>query len=250
MSNWFETWFRDDAYLALYGHRDRDEARNCVELIVRTAALLPPSEVLDLASGPGRHAIELALLGFSVTAVDLSPTLLEHSLREAEEEGVSITAIESDMRAISFTEQFDLAVQLFTSFGYFDDADDDDLVLRLVRRSLKPGGWYALDLINTRRLHQKLVAESKRSEDGLDIVERRRIENGRVIKDIDIISPDGVRQSFHESVRLFSPGEIDGMLRRAGFEPTYWFGDYHGTKFNSDSSDRMLILSRTAETPS
>lgn len=246
MSRWFETWFRNEAYLALYGHRDRNEARSCIELIVRAAAITPPAEVLDLASGPGRHAIELALRGFTVTAVDLSPTLLEHSLHKAEEEGVTLTAIEADMRHIPFVDMFDLAVQLFTSFGYFDDPADDDLVLRLVRRSLNDGGCYALDLINTRRLHEKLVAESRRSQDGLDITERRHIKNGRVNKDIAITSSDGTRQTFHESVRLFSPEEIEGMLRAAGFIPSHWFGDYHGNPYDQETSDRMMILSRTA----
>ncbi len=247
MTTWFETWFRDEAYLALYGHRDRDEARRCVELIVRAASVVPPAAVLDLASGPGRHAIELALRGFSVTAVDLSPMLLEHSLREADQQGVSFTAVESDMRAISFVDEFDLAVQLFTSFSYFDDPADDDLVLQLVRRSLRENGVYALDLINTRRLHEKLVAESSRVEDGLEIYERRQITNGRVNKDIDIVSPDGGRQHFHESVRLFSPDEIDAMLRAAGFLPTAWFGDYNGSPYDPETSDRMLIVSQTGD---
>lgn len=267
-SDWFEEWFASDYYLKLYSHRDTDEADACIDLILRATGFTEPQQgrrrrALDLASGPGRHAIALARRGFDVTAVDLSPTLLRHAQHEAEEAGVAVDFIESDMRDIEFDGEFDLGVQLFTSFGYFDDEDDDMLVLRHVRTSLRDGGYYALDLINEQHLRRNLVSQSTRSFDGILALEERWIEAGRVNK--RIVIPGSRRGSsehgahvadepgaspvndvrFTETVRLFAPATIERMLRDAGLVPTSWFGDYDGSSYDATDSTRMIVVCRT-----
>jgi SAM-dependent methyltransferase len=248
-ASWFEDWFASPYYVKLYSHRDHAEAAACADLIVSAVDLGRrdgrPVTVLDLASGPGRHAIAFAERGFAVTAVDLSPTLLAFAQEEAEAAGVAIDLARYDMREIPFVDRFDLAVQLFTSFGYFESQEEDELVLRRVRRALREGGYYALDIINESSLRRTLVPRSTREVDGITVVEERRIENRRVIKEISI-DGHGHALHYHESVRLYSPDEIDGMLRRSGFEPVRWFGGYRGEPFDPERSQRMLVISRTA----
>ncbi len=245
--DWFEEWFRSDFYLKLYSHRNQQEAESCIDLILRSVGMdsvsVPRHTALDLAAGPGRHAIVLAERGFDVTAADLSPTLLSVAEREAREAGVAIRFLRSDMRTIEFRQEFDLVIQLFTSFGYFQERSDDALVLQRVRTALRDRGYYALDLINEHRLRTTLVPENNRTFGELTVREERRIVDGRVEKTITIPHPDGERQ-FMESVRLYTPETIGGMLREAGLEPIGWFGDYHGKLYDRETSDRMLIISR------
>lgn len=251
--DWFEEWFRSDFYLKLYSHRDQEEAQACVDLILTATGLHPgtdsPMQALDLAAGPGRHAIVLAQRGFNVTAVDLSPTLLGVAERGAHEAGVTIEFVRSDMREIDFTDRFDLVLQLFTSFGYFEDRSDDALVLQRVRGAIRDGGYYALDLINEQHLRRTLVRENLRALGNLMVREERRITEGRIEKTITIPHGDGRRQ-FMESVRLYSPETIDCMLRSAGFEPALWFGDYSGAPYDPETSERMLVISRATGNPS
>ncbi|MBC8144962.1 MAG: class I SAM-dependent methyltransferase [bacterium] len=251
-SEWFADWFASDYYLKLYSHRDHDEAEECIDLILRATGFdrgrwhsdgARSPRALDLATGPARHAIALARRGFVVTAVDLSPTLLNHARAEAERAGVSITFIESDMRAIEFSGEFDLGVQLFSSFGYFDNDEDDMLVLRHMHNSLHAGGHYALDLMNERWLEKNLVKHSERSFEDIEVIEDRWIADGRVVKRITIPT-DAKTMEFTESVRLFAPDVIEKMLRDAGLVPEKWFGDYDGTPYDSDGSKRMIIISR------
>jgi SAM-dependent methyltransferase len=246
--DWFEEWFRSDFYLKLYSHRDHEEAEACVDLILRSVGLHSTPEErlrgLDLACGPGRHAVALAERGVAVTAVDLSPTLLAYAESEAREAGADIRFIRSDMRAIAFENEFHLALQLFTSFGYFADRTDDALVLERVRAALRDGGYYALDLINERRLRETLVPQSLRHLDGLVVREERRIIDERVEKHIIIPGADGRLHEFVESVRLYSPETIEGMLYDAGLAPVHWFGDYEGNRFDPETSERMLVISR------
>jgi SAM-dependent methyltransferase len=249
--SWFKEWFASDYYVKLYVHRDRAEAEACIDLIVDSIDLPddahPRPRALDVASGPGRHAITLAGRGFDVTAVDLSPTLIAYAAQTARSEGATGIDFElHDMRELPYHDEFDLAVQLFTSFGYFESHAEDELVLRRVRSALRDGGYYALDLINERRLHQTLVPRSVRRLEDIEVIEERRIEGDRVIKEITIRGEDGREHHYAESVRLFSPEQIDRMLRAAGFVPEQWFGDYHGADYDADTSDRMLIISRAA----
>lgn len=247
-AEWFEEWFRSDFYMKLYSHRDVEEAEACVDLILGSTGLSAPRSepvaALDLACGPGRHAMVLAERGCRVTAVDLSPTLLAYAESQARREGLPIRFIRSDMREIAFDREFDLVLQLFTSFGYFDEHSDDARVLSRVRASLHSGGYYALDLINELHLRRALVPTSIKSLDGLEVREERRIADGRVEKRITIPRAGGGTREFIESVQLYSPETIEGMLYDAGLSPVHWFGDYDGTPYDPERSERMLVISQ------
>src|SRR6266404_5708320 len=96
--------------------------------------------VMDLCCGPARHSIAFAQRGFEVTGVDRSPFLLDRARDRASEAAVLVEFVMEDMRRFRRPAAFDLACNLFTSFGYFDHEDEDLQVLRNVHESLKPGG--------------------------------------------------------------------------------------------------------------
>ena len=116
MTEWFEQWFGEE-YHALYPHRDDEDARRAVALIRRVVTWGPQDRILDLACGPGRHAAELERLGGQVVGFDLSRAMLRRA-----RERTRAALIRGDMRALPFRDgSFALAVNLFTSFGYFLD---------------------------------------------------------------------------------------------------------------------------------
>ena len=244
---WFTEWFNHPLYLRVYSHRDEAEARTCLETIIHKTGLenLTPSDVrvMDIACGAGRHALEFARLGFTTTANDLSPFLLECTRSQAERENISIECTRQDMRHISVENTYDLVVQLFSSFGYFKTKKEDLQVLRNVNRALKKDGRYILDLINPVYLKKNLNPSSSRTIDDLIVSEQRRIEADRVIKQITIRSPDD-SITFEESVRLYRVEIIGDMLASAGFEIKEIFGDYEGSAFDEQTSPRLLLFAR------
>ncbi|MEI8032524.1 MAG: class I SAM-dependent methyltransferase [Chlorobiaceae bacterium] len=246
---WFEEWFNHPFYLQVYSHRDHDEAAACIQTIISLTGLnvsvSSPRSALDIACGAGRHALELARLGCTVTANDLSPFLLEEARREADALGLSLTFTCHDMRAVFYQERFDLVVQLFTSFGYFEDRNDDRLVLQNAHAALKKGGWYALDLINPDHLLRNLVARSERTSGDLRVLEERTIQGDRVRKSITIASPSGEEVAFTESVRIYGKEEILEMLADAGFTVKTIAGNYKGEPFTSKSPRMMLICRKS-----
>lgn len=244
---WFAEWFNHPLYLRVYSHRDEAEARTCLETIIHKTGLenLTPSDirVMDIACGAGRHALEFARLGFTTTANDLSPFLLECTRSQAARENISIECTRQDMRHISVENTYDLVVQLFSSFGYFKTKKEDLQVLRNVHRALKKDGRYILDLINPVYLKKNLNPSSSRTIDDLVVSEQRRIEADRVIKQITIRSPDD-SVTFEESVRLYRIEIIGDMLASAGFEIKEIFGDYEGSAFDEQTSPRLLLFAR------
>jgi len=234
VSDWFESWFGEE-YVALYPHRNAAEAERAVELIERT---IPAgvSRVLDLACGAGRHARVLAT-HWPTIGLDLSPVLLRLARVEAPE----ALFVRGDMRVLPFrTGAFDLVVNLFTSFGYFDDDSSHERVVTEVARVTRPGGTFVLDFLNTDRIRQTLVPYDEREIAGQVVEQRREIsDDGRfVIKRICIRNEN---REYTERVRLFERQELTRMFESSGFTVAHAFGNYDGSPA-SPQAPRVILF--------
>jgi 2-polyprenyl-3-methyl-5-hydroxy-6-metoxy-1,4-benzoquinol methylase len=244
---WFEDWFNNPLYLKVYSHRDDAEATLCVETILGITGFDKASQavsVLDIACGAGRHAFAFARKGLSVSANDLSGFLLETAESEARKEGISIAFSGCDMRTIRLDRRFDLVVQLFSSFGYFETEQEDREVIRNVSTMLGPEGWYVLDLINPAWLRRQFMPRSEKTTGSLSIIEERTLTADKVVKKIVIREAGRDDISFTESVKLFTPESITKLLESEGFAVERVAGDYRGSLYDKDSSPRILIFSR------
>jgi len=236
---WYRDWFGEE-YLALYPHRNEIEARDGVDLALRACGR-PEGLVLDLASGAGRHLLEFERRGIEAVGLDLSRTLLG----EARTNG-SPRLVEADMRDLPFGNgAFEMVVNFFTSFGYFAKPEDDQRVLAEIRRVLRRGGCFMLDFLNAERVRATLVDRDERTlDDRLVVQERRLEENGKVVvKEIRILGPSGEQpqNTFFERVRLYTPQELEAMLRRAGLKPEQTYGDYSGATACPDCPRHILL---------
>ena len=123
--SWYKEWFNSEYYLKVYSHRNQTEAERLVELIAKFWNLKANSSVLDMACGAGRHALIFAKFGYKVTAVDLSQRLISEAKKNAEQESIEIEFVISDILDFEFSKKFDLAVNLFTSIGYFEKDNEN-----------------------------------------------------------------------------------------------------------------------------
>ena len=125
-----ESVFEVEDYLFAYRDDLTDERSEAeVATLVQLLELHSPMKILDLACGFGRHANHLAALGHSVTGVDSMPGFLEIARQQAAGMGVQVDYHQGDMRQVSFQDEFDRVLLLFTSFGYFED-EENELVLK------------------------------------------------------------------------------------------------------------------------
>ncbi|HLQ58632.1 MAG TPA: methyltransferase domain-containing protein [Gemmatimonadales bacterium] len=246
MTEWFEQWFGEE-YHALYPHRDDEDARRAVALIQSVISWRPGDRILDLACGPGRHAAELERLGGHVVGFDLSRAMLRRA-----RDRMGARLVRGDMRALPFRDgSFALAVNLFTSFGYFLDDAEHRLVVRQVAAALAPGGHFVLDYLNAEQVRRTiLLSEQAQRRAGGGTSERRsgprvvrRIDaDGRfVIKEIEL---RGRARSFQERVRLYSADDLEALLAGAGLRVVARFGDYDAGAPGPNAPRVILVAAR------
>lgn len=228
--NWYETAFRKE-YLDLYYRRDEESAKGEAAFAASAMGLPKGARVLDVGCGAGRHARALRALGQRPVGVDLSRDLLA----EARE----IARVRADMRALPFDGGFDAATSFFTSFGYFDEADNR-AVLRAIAAALRPGGVFLLDFLNATAVLAHLVPESEEVRNGRTYRIRRRIEGGRVLKEV-LVQDEGLTMRYEESVRLYLHNDLVTMLRAAGLNPVASYGDFDGSDYTTDAPRCILV---------
>jgi SAM-dependent methyltransferase len=233
-----DAWFRvafGAHYRALYAARDDASAEREAAFAAQAVGARAGARWLDAACGDGRHAAALHRAGFRVTAFDLSADLLQ----VARSRGLP-RVVRADLRRPPFASAaFDVVGLFFTSFGYFDDATNLD-VLRRLRALLIPGGRLLLDLPDVERLRATLVPESCATNELGRCVSRRRIAGDRVEKEV-VIEPvaSGLPPiRYVESVRLYAREEIYDLYRAVGFRAVAEYGDFRGSP--PRSSDRAI----------
>lgn len=237
---WYQQWFGEE-YLQIYPHRDQGEARRAVALVLDHAPVAEGGRVLDVACGAGRHLKALHQRGLNAFGLDLSLPLLKRARAQGRQ------VVRGDMRVLPFaSEAFRLVTNFFTSFGYFQDTEDDQRVLGEVRRVLRSGGFFAFDFLNAERVRSELRERDEHEVDGKRVVQfRSLIEAGHVVeKKIEIHDPaDRVPRTFYERVRLYSIDELEAMLTRAGLHVNHAFGDYGGGP-PSAAAPRAILIGR------
>ncbi len=246
MSDWHQMLF-DDRYLRFYPEVfDLDAARREAEFIDRALALPAKASVLDLGCGFGRHSVPLAALGYRVTGLDASSSMLSAARRLAAEQRVEVNWIEQDMRELSGLGPFNACVCLYTVFGYFDDATNE-AVLRAVADLLAPNGPFLLDVSNPLSLISQGPHESWREGPFGLRLERSAYDaiTGRVIADRLLITPDGKREELpRSSVRLYTPSELRRLLERVGFQVEAAYGALDDAPLEPLRSPKIVYLAR------
>jgi SAM-dependent methyltransferase len=238
---WYEQSFQED-YLLIYKHRNIQNAEVEVRAMSDILQLPLKAKVLDLCCGSGRHAFILHQLGYDVTGVDLSETLLKAA--QSADSAKSIRWVRGDMRSIPLEESFDAIFNLFTSFGYFATDDENIQVLEEIHRLLKADGQFIIDFLNPAYVAAHLIAYSKRQEEGIIIEEFREISSSFVMKRIELTPEQGAKRTYHEQVKLYSLKQFESMFASAGLKLESVYGGYDGTEYREQHSPRLIMVGR------
>ncbi len=240
MTEWYTEWFGEE-YLALYAHRDSEDAQQLISLLRRVLPWERTWRVLDVGCGPGRHAEVLAHPGERPpVGVDLSMTLLRRAQQVS-----NGPLVQADMRLLPLRAgAFDLTVNLFTSFGYFQNDGEHVVALREMIHTVRPGGWFVLDYLNPAAVKEGLVEDETTSMNGEDVRIQRSLGPGEahVIKTFRLANGN----QFMERVRLFTVPDLETMITEAGAVVRHHFGDYLGSAPDRASPRSLLLAERTS----
>lgn len=241
--DWFASAF-DALYPVIYAHRTVEAATEESAFAIEQLRLCDSCSVLDLCCGNGRHMVHLLRHTPHVVGLDYSAALLGFARSHL---GSTGRLLRGDMRAIPFHQSFDAVANFFTSFGYFQDDEENVSVARGIALALKPGGRFFMDYLNPQYVRENLEPASRRRADQYEIEERRWIddETERVNK-VTEVRLDGVLiNRSSESVRLYTPDRLHTLLSTAGLSVENTYGDYCGAPVQPDKPRQIIVGTRS-----
>lgn len=245
-----EGTFGDD-YLYFY-RADLTPERNDREadVIWRLLALQKQAIVLDLGCGHGRMSVELAKRGAVVTGLDSSKRFLRLARQATTAAGLHVDYIEGDMRALPWSGKFDAVFIWFTTFGYFDDHDNEQ-VIRQVWKALKPGGRLLIEQIHRNGLLRQGLPQNfvvQRNDDlMIDHVDYDALSERS--KTERVVMRDGQVRRTQFSVRLYGFAELKHLLHAAGFQSVQGFGR-DGEPLTTYNHRLITLATKSAGSPS
>lgn len=235
--NWYTSWFDTPYYHILYKNRDYKEAGIFMKNLTSFLNLHENDEVLDLACGKGRHAKYLNELGFNVTGVDLSPKSIAFAKQY---ENSSLHFKEHDM-CVPYPKKFDAVFNLFTSFGYFENEEDNLRTIKAIKAELKPNGFAVIDFLNAEYVKRNLVLSETKTIDNITFHINRSIVDGYIIKNIRF-QYEHEDFSFQERVKAITLLDFQNCFKEAELNLLHCFGDYQLNNFDEETSQRLILI--------
>lgn len=218
------------------------DAKDDIEKVIELTGIKPEGHILDLCCGIGRHSHELARRGFRVTGVDRTATYLGKARKTAEEEKLDIEFLQGDMREFIRPGAFDGVINMYTSFTYFEDPEEDKKVIENAFSSLKPGGVLVVQTHGKETL-AKIFNErnwEEYKEQGVIVLQERTVSNNwNWMENRWILLKGNERIENRVSHRVYAGSEMVRLLERCGFSRVVLYGDLDGRPY--DQNARMLI---------
>ena len=238
MDSWYKKWFDTPYYHILYKNRNFDEAGGFLDSIIKFLNVEPDAKILDLACGKGRHAIYLNKKGFDVTGIDLSEKNINNLNHRKSD---TLRFHRKDMRESVQKDHFDLILNLFTSFGYFESDDDNQSVIDNIDYNLKPGGIAVIDFMNSNGVISMLPVREMKVIDDIEFDIYKYLENGMVKKRITFHDL-GSNYEYEEEVKAYGLNDFANFINNSGMEIRNVFGDYKLNPYDENKSDRLIIV--------
>lgn len=234
---WFSEWFNTHYYHILYKNRNNDEAKNFIQNLVSFLKLPKTHSILDLACGKGRHSIFLNSLGYPVIGADLSKNSIDYANQFANNK---LKFIVQDMRK-PFDIKVDAVFNMFTSFGYFDDDNDDIKVLQNIEACLNEHGVAVVDYMNVNKVIKNLVTAEVVTRDDINFNIKRHVTDGFITKEINL-NENGEELNFQERVKAIDLDKFQHYCKQANLKIKHIFGDYNLSDFDVSTSDRLILI--------
>ncbi|MEH6762857.1 class I SAM-dependent methyltransferase [Aequorivita antarctica] len=235
--NWYASWFNTPYYHILYKDRNHREAALFMNALTNYLNLNKGDTILDLACGRGRHAKYLYKQGFDVTGIDLSEDSIEYA-KQYEKPRLSFEV--HDM-CLPYPKKFDTVLNLFTSFGYFENEIDNLRTIKAINAELKPSAYAVIDFLNAELAIKKLIPSEKKKIGDIVFNIEKYVEKGYIVKNIRF-TDGGTDYHYVERVRALTLEDFESYFKEAGITLKKVFGDYKLNDFNRNTSERLILI--------
>lgn len=242
-----KSWYNQDKFWELFEpvlFNEQRQANTKVEIedVSNLLMIKKGERILDLCCGTGRHCLELARQGFDVVGVDRTASFIEKAKQNAQKGNLAVDFVVGDMKEFCKPNSFDIVMNLFGSFGYFEDVNDDRQVVRNMYATLRPGGRFLIETMG-KEIAAREFRERNWSEhgDAFILAERKPIQNWSRIHTRWIIIKGSQRLEHTVSVRSYSAVELSSLLSDQGFVNVRVYGDLGGRDYDHEAK-RLVVI--------
>ena len=227
----------------LFSEKRIDAAREQVEKIIELLKIKRNHHVLDLCCGVGRHTLEFARRGYRVTGVDRTERYLRTARKNTKNENLNIGFVKCDMRRYRKPDTYDIAINYFTSFGYFDNPKDDIKVLKNIFLSLRQNGKLLIDIMGKEILARifKPSGWYRFGKNAIILEERFVRDDWSWMENHWILIKKGKKKEFTVTHRIYSAKELKDLFGQAGFGRVKAFGHLDGSPYDHESK-RLIVV--------
>jgi len=242
---WWETFYDENLADMLLEQTSAAEIDSAADFLIKQLNLQPGATVLDQCCGSGRLTWELARRGYAMRGMDLIPAYIERAGRRESTSGTAPLFEVADAFGFKADPPCDAVFNWWTSFGYADSDDTNQIMLLRAWESLRAGGCYALDFMNVPGLYRHFQPHVVTRNGAVTLIRESTLDlSANVIrKQWTYFLPDG-RCVVHESaVRLYDPAALRRLFEGAGFTAVTFFGDVDASPLTLNSP-RCIVTAR------
>lgn len=245
-------WFESESFWTQFAPIMFDDARwaeapAVAQYVKDLARLKDGAKVLDAGCGLGRISVELAALNLDVTGVDIIQSELDAARDSAEAEGVPLTLIKHDLRNWHAPDQFDCAVNLYTSFGYCETVEEDLQILHNIADSVKPDGTFIMECTSRETAVMYWTPGEEFERAGYKVVTHFEVTGAwEGLKSQWILYPltgDTTKPVVDHTFiqRLYPATFLRDKLLEFGFSKAEVYGDYDLSPYNEHARTMIII---------
>ena len=142
-------WYKKIWTLDIQNQSWVEDTKRQLDFVIEKLHLTGNEKILDLACGFGRHSLELARRGFSVTGVDITSAYIRFAKEKSQEEGLCANFLCCDIRELQFDQEFDVVLNMADgAIGYLENDTENQKIFSSVSEALKHGGKHFMDIMN------------------------------------------------------------------------------------------------------
>lgn len=246
-NSWHKTMY-DEEFAGInidspVAHRN---AADEVDFILGILNLPGDARILDAPCGTGRHAKLFAKKNYKVTGLDINETCLR--LAHENCRGLGVDLYTADMADLSkYRAQYDLTVNLFSSFGYFSSDAENEASLAELVATVRSSGFFVLNLIDKDWLTSVFRPVDWSTKGNKFVMEARKFDaqtsyNEAMVVIMDDATGKAIR-NYHR-MRIYDSGEIVALLKRVGIDDIIIYGDFNGGRFRKGSSSHPVYVAK------
>lgn len=242
-------WFESENFWTQYAPIMFDDARwaeapTVAQYVKDIAGLGEGAKILDAGCGLGRISVELAALGLDVTGVDIIQSELDAARESAEAEGVPLTLINHDLRSFQAREQFDCAINLYTSFGYCATIEEDMKILKNIADSVKTGGTFIMECTSRETAIMYFTAGEEFERAGYKVVTHFEVVGAwEGLRSQWTLYPLDSKQAIDHTFiqRLYPATFLRDKLIDFGYSKVNIYGDFDKSPYNEHARTMVII---------